>query len=136
MKTTKKSKLNLGSNPSNRNEQTPPVAAPSATPLSAVKATSVRPPEIRTGKPSAVRLELLKPEAKAVYVAGTFNQWKPEQTPLSAVGNGRWIGNLNVGPGRYEYLFVVDGQWLPDPNARETVQNPYGGQNCILTVSA
>jgi len=40
-----------------------------------------------------------------------------------------------VNPGRYEYLFVVDGQWLPDPNAKESVANPFGGRNSVLRVS-
>jgi hypothetical protein len=29
----------------------------------------------------------------------------------------------------------VDGQWLPDPNAKESVENPFGGRNSVLTVS-
>ena len=40
--------------------------------------------------------------------------------PLTPLGNGRWSGSLAVKPGRYEYLFVVDGTWTPDPNARES----------------
>jgi 1,4-alpha-glucan branching enzyme len=80
-------------------------------------------------------LELVKPEAKRVCVAGSFNNWKPENTPLSPAGNGRWVGGLSVAPGRYEYLFVVDGQWLPDPNAKEVVQNPYGGKNSVMIVA-
>jgi hypothetical protein len=36
--------------------------------------------------------------------------------------------------GRHEYLFVVDGQWLPDPKAKESVQNPFGGRNSVLVV--
>ena len=42
---------------------------------------------------------------------------------------------LELPEGRHEYLFVVDGQWLPDPNAKESVANPYGGRNSVLTVS-
>jgi hypothetical protein len=68
-------------------------------------------------------------------VAGSFNQWKPETTPLTLKGNGRWVGDLAINPGKHEYLFVVDGQWMPDPNARESVQNPFGGQNSVLIVS-
>jgi hypothetical protein len=30
---------------------------------------------------------------------------------------------------------VVDGQWIPDPLARETVPNPFGGRNSILKVA-
>lgn len=84
---------------------------------------------------SRISLELVKSEAKEVYVAGSFNGWVPQKSPLSPTGNGRWVGDLAVGPGRYEYLFVVDGQWLPDPNARETVDNPFGGKNSVLVVS-
>jgi hypothetical protein len=80
-------------------------------------------------------LELVKPEAKSVFVAGSFNEWQPDKTPLLPAGNGRWVGDLSIKPGRHEYLFVVDGQWLPDPNAKETVSNPFGGQNSVLVVS-
>jgi 1,4-alpha-glucan branching enzyme len=85
--------------------------------------------------PPKVVLELVNPAASQVFVAGSFNDWQPEQTPLVAAGNGRWQGALKVGPGRHEYLFVVDGQWLPDPNAKESVENPFGGRNSVLTVS-
>jgi len=81
-----------------------------------------------------VSLQLNKPGAKIVCVAGSFNEWKPEKTPLVSLGNGRWAGDLTVKPGRHEYLFVVDGQWLPDPNAKENVQNPFGGKNSVLLV--
>ena len=70
-----------------------------------------------------------------LYLAGSFNGWKPEATPLIPRGGGQWSGDLVVKPGRHEYLFVVDGQWLPDPNAKETVSNPFGGLNSVLIVS-
>ena len=100
-----------------------------------VKLESFKVPAQKSEKPR-VNLSLLKPDAKKVCVAGTFNEWKPERTPLKPAGNGRWIGDLTVDPGKYEYLFVVDGQWLPDPNAKESVQNPFGGRNSVLVVSA
>jgi len=87
-------------------------------------------------KPGHVLLEFIQPGAKTVFVAASFNHWKPEQTPLEQKGNGRWVGDLAVPPGRHEYLFVVDGKWLPDPKARESVQNPFGGRNSVLVVSA
>jgi hypothetical protein len=90
---------------------------------------------IRHGRPdSRVCLELIKPDAQKVFVAGSFNGWKPEKTPLVRQGNGSWVGDLTISPGRYEYLFVADGQWLPDPKAKESVQNPYGGKNSVLVV--
>lgn len=92
-------------------------------------------PSPKLAPKNVVSLELVKPEAKSVAVAGSFNEWKPEKTPLISFGNGRWKGDLNVKPGRHEYLFVVDGQWLPDPNAKESVANPFGGTNSVLIVS-
>jgi len=86
-------------------------------------------------QPTGVALELVEPAARQVFVAGSFNGWKPENTPLAPLGNGRWKGDLRLGPGRHEYLFVVDGQWRPDPNARESVANPFGGRNSVITVS-
>jgi hypothetical protein len=40
-----------------------------------------------------------------------------------------------LAPGTYEYCFIVDGQWMPDPMARETVPNPFGGRNSVLKVA-
>lgn len=106
-------------------------------PVAPIKAQPVQPAQLKpaTSKGARISLELVKPGAKKVCVAGSFNGWKPEQTPLMPLGNGRWVGDLAVNPGKYEYLFVVDGQWLPDPNAKESVQNPFGGKNSVLTVS-
>jgi 1,4-alpha-glucan branching enzyme len=100
-------------------------------------------PAVMTPEPAAVKppkvgrvsLELVRPDARSVQVAGSFNEWKPEQTPLVSLGNGRFVGNLTLRPGRHEYLFVVDGQWVPDPNAKESVENPFGGKNSVMTVS-
>src|SRR3981081_3654598 len=90
---------------------------------SAPKGTGPKPSATKSNpaKANHVSLELVKPGAKHVCVAGSLTQWKPNPTPLVAAGNCRWVGDLTVNPGRHEYLFVVDGQWLPDPNARESV---------------
>lgn len=114
-----------------------PVAqAPKPQPAPKAEAAKAQAPKSEAPKQNRISLEFVRAGAHQVCVAGSFNEWKPEKTPLVQAGNGRWVGNLNVKPGRYEYLFVVDGQWVQDPNARESVQNPYGGQNSVLVVSA
>src|SRR5207244_2429251 len=60
--------------------------------------------------------------ASSVSVAGSFNGW--EKAPLKKEGD-RWTTRLNLARGRYEYRFVVDGKWVSDPNAKESVGNPY-----------
>ena len=84
--------------------------------------------------PLKVRLEFVHPTAKAVAIAGTFNNWRPDATPMVGLGEGRWLKELVLSPGTYEYLLVADGKWQPDPSASETVPNSFGGVNSLMTV--
>jgi 1,4-alpha-glucan branching enzyme len=70
---------------------------------------------------------------KALAVAGSFNGWDTKKTPLKEVG-GVWHAKVELPRGRYEYRFVVDGQWMADPNAAEAVPNPFGSSNSVLNV--
>jgi 1,4-alpha-glucan branching enzyme len=72
--------------------------------------------------------------AESVFIAGTFNDWRPNATPMIALGQGRWAKDLALAPGDYEYCLVVDGQWKPDPLAAESVPNPFGGVNSVRKV--
>jgi 1,4-alpha-glucan branching enzyme len=82
-----------------------------------------------------VRFEFTHPTATTVCVAGTFNHWQPEAKTLHASGVGHWWKETALAPGTYEYCLIVDGQWMPDPMARETVPNPFGGRNSVLRVA-
>ena len=82
-----------------------------------------------------VRFEFTHPTATTVCVAGTFNRWQPEAKTLHPTGGGRRWKETALAPGTYEYCLVVDGQWMPDPQAGETVPNPFGGRNSILKVA-
>jgi 1,4-alpha-glucan branching enzyme len=75
------------------------------------------------------------PTATTVCVAGTFNDWHAQAKPMHPLGGGRWLKETVLPPGTYEYRLVVDGQWMPDPLARETVPNPFGGRNSVLKVA-
>ena len=76
---------------------------------------------------------LVANEAKSVSVAGSFNGWDPTVTPLKKV-DGTWHAKVGLPRGRHEYRFVVDGQWMADPGARESVANPFGSYNSVLSV--
>ncbi len=86
--------------------------------------------------PSASRFELVRPEARAVFLAGSFNDWHPNTFPMIAGDGGKWVKELALPPGRHEYLFVVDGVWVADPAASESVPNPHGGVNSVIVVPA
>ena len=83
-----------------------------------------------------VTFEFTHPTASTVCVAGSFNDWQAEAKPMRSAGGGRWHKETALPPGTYEYCFVVDGQWIPDPRAEGTVPNPFGGRNSLLTVAA
>ena len=81
-----------------------------------------------------VRFEFTHPTATTVCIAGTFNHWQPESKTLHSSGVGHWWKETALAPGTYEYCLVVDGQYIPDPLALETVANPFGGRNSVLKV--
>ena len=81
-----------------------------------------------------VCFDLTHPTAKAVSIAGSFTDWHPAVTPMSALRAGRWRKDITLSPGRYEYRLVVDGQWVDDPAAKDTTPNPFGGVNAVLNV--
>jgi 1,4-alpha-glucan branching enzyme len=74
------------------------------------------------------------PEAREVQVAGNFNDWHPEATPLKNTGDGKWVARLSLRAGQYEYRFVVDGRWSEDSQASQRVANSHGGFNSVLIV--
>jgi 1,4-alpha-glucan branching enzyme len=80
------------------------------------------------------RLEFSHPSAKTVCIAGTFNNWHPAATDMVNLGGGRWVKELTLPPGAYEYRLVVDGEWIADPKATETAPNPFGGLNSLLKI--
>jgi 1,4-alpha-glucan branching enzyme len=74
--------------------------------------------------------------AREVFVAGSFNAWQPRATPLTQQSRGKWSARVELGPGTYEYRFVVDGQWQEDPRAVRSKANPYGGLNSVVDINS
>lgn len=83
-----------------------------------------------------VCLRLTHPAAQQVCVAGSFNDWHPTVTPMLRLDDGQWAKELALPPGRYEYRFVVDGEWVDDPAATELIPNTFGTANAVLVVEA
>ncbi len=81
-----------------------------------------------------IAIEADLPGASEVCIAGEFNNWDPHETPLEKGEDGVFRAALELSPGRYEYKFVVDGAWVEDPANPDTIPDPYGGVNSLLTV--
>lgn len=97
------------------------------------KAKKGIPPQIRI-RSKMVRIRYLNHSAQFVALAGSFNDWRPAATPMIRLGEGWWMKELVLSPGRHEYRLVVDGEWISDPAAPQQAPNPHGSQNSVLIV--
>lgn len=80
-----------------------------------------------------VTFRLNQPEAQSVYLVGNFNEWNPTLHPLRKTKKGHWSITITLPRGRYEYRYVVDGQWFTDPNT-ERVPNEFSSENSVIAV--
>lgn len=75
---------------------------------------------IRFGNPYVFRLNGFQ-DADQVVVAGSFNNWKENELFMKKAASGEWQLPYVIGPGIYEYKFIVDKKWYPDPSNPLTV---------------
>jgi cyclomaltodextrinase / maltogenic alpha-amylase / neopullulanase len=68
-----------------------------------------------------------------VQLSGEFNGWTPSRTELK-LENGKWVGNLIMNPGSYQYQVVTDGLWKLDPANPDSVNNNVGGFNSVMKI--
>lgn len=83
-----------------------------------------------------VRFDLVAPGAARVALAGSFNEWSDSSIVFAeSAAPGVWSVTVALPPGRYQYLFVVDGnRWIPDPSAHAQVEDEFGQRNSLLVV--
>jgi len=72
-------------------------------------------------------------DAKHVYLSGSFNNWAPDGLEMKRVNN-TWILPYTLATGNYEYKFVVDGKWIPDPTNQHLVHTK-GQVNSFISVN-
>jgi 1,4-alpha-glucan branching enzyme len=75
------------------------------------------------------------PKAKAVFVAGQFNNWNGTANPMKKDDAGIWSATIPLKPGKQPYKFVVDGDWRPDPTNPDSADDGSGNMNSIKTVA-
>ena len=90
--------------------------------------------EKKTTPVKKVHFTLSAPEAHTVSLLGDFNGWQADPHALKKDKKGDWKISINLTPGRYEYRFLVDGEWQNDPNCAAFVHNTFGSENCLLTL--
>jgi hypothetical protein len=71
--------------------------------------------------------------ARLVTLSGAFNNWNPSTT-VFARGRGEWLCRIDLAPGKHQYKFVVDGQWIVDPGNPNTEEDSSGNVNSVLVI--
>lgn len=71
--------------------------------------------------------------AKQVLVTGSFNGWITNGYRMIQAESG-WEFPMYLKPGKYQYKFIVDGQYIIDPSNEWWEENEFGTGNSILWV--
>jgi len=79
-------------------------------------------------------ISFYSPEVMNVYIAGEFNGWDIQSLPMEKDRDGVWRSKVKLLPGRYEYKLFADNAWVENLPDVETVPNPFGTQNFIISV--
>jgi 1,4-alpha-glucan branching enzyme len=74
------------------------------------------------------------PGAKEVILVGDFNKWDRKRHHMEKNAKGLWSKIVMLSIGRYEYKFLVDGEWWHDPKNDQVCYNQHGTLNSVITV--
>lgn len=69
--------------------------------------------------------------AHAVTLAGSFNAWDSQHT-LCGHDTGGWVCRIDVPAGKYLYQFVVDDNWINDPDNPLLEESGNGGMASVI----
>lgn len=81
-----------------------------------------------------MEFKLYAPNAKKVSLVGDFNKWNTRTLNARKDANGNWTVKADLTPGRHEYKFFADGNWMDDPHCTWRVPNTFGTQNCVIDI--
>ena len=93
-----------------------------------------------------VEFVIYAPQARQVFLMGTFTD--RDKLPMMKIESGLWVAGIEVPPGKYEYRFMVDSEWVDnvpgcvqvdkicvqDVPAAKRVTNSFGSLNCLLVI--
>jgi len=81
-----------------------------------------------------ILFQFIAPQAKEVLIVGDFNQWVG--LPLIRRNpDGLWQRVVPLREGGYRYKFLVDGEWVLDPLARQEKANSYGRADSYIEIN-
>ncbi len=86
------------------------------------------------GKPYLFKLKGYE-NAKKVLLTGTFNGWRKDELYMTRTDSG-WVLPYTIGPGNYEYRFIVDKKEIVDPDNPFLTSEKRSEANSFLILGA
>jgi len=68
--------------------------------------------------------------AKRVMLSGNFNSWSTLKGAMTKTDGG-WIIDVKLGPGVYQYKYIIGGRWTTDPNNLQDADDGAGNTNSV-----
>ncbi|WP_053991249.1 hypothetical protein [Mangrovimonas sp. TPBH4] len=72
-------------------------------------------------------------DAEKVILAGSFNDWNEEQIEMTKTANG-WTITILLPGGKHHYKYIVDGDWIVDPDNPVKEYDSKGYINSVMMV--
>jgi hypothetical protein len=82
--------------------------------------------------PDGIEFSYTDPAASTLSVAGSFNNWDSNASPMTKGDDGVWTVVIPLAPDTYEYKFVVNSSdWVADPDNPKLVGD-YGNSEITI----
>ena len=95
-------------------------------------------PDWRTNGSQVLRLKINYSGDGQLYLIGDFNDWEHPGVPLSRQDSRRYVAQLSLDPGAYEYkILLIEGDeetWIDFTDETITVRDGFGGENGLIII--
>lgn len=74
--------------------------------------------------------------ADRISLTGDFNEWRENDILFQQTRSGVWQASVDLPLGaRYQFRYIVDGQWATDSHADGMPDNIFGSQNSMVVAN-
>ncbi len=71
--------------------------------------------------------------ARNVYICGSFNNWQENKIKMLPTLTGWWLP-VYLPKGTHTYRYIVDGNWITDPDNKDVYPNEFGQYNSVKRI--
>jgi chromosome partitioning protein len=84
--------------------------------------------------PEGILFTLVAHNAESAHLVGDFKGWISNSVTMKNERSGLWSLVVPLRPGRYQYRFVIDGEWITDPSNPAVEVDSLGRPTSVIEV--